>query len=278
MATRSTSPTPSAVRLKAPVWTWEVPTYFFVGGLSGIAAVIAAIASGAGADDAIVRAARFLSVGGAAISPLLLISDLGRPARFLYMLRVFKVQSAMSVGVWTLVAFSGASVAAFALWALGPSNGVPLAMRFVADFVAAGTGLVLATYTGVLLGATVLPVWASRHRSLPLEFGMSSLGAAASAIECLAGTTPSLARAAMAAALVETVLWVIARVGTRSAPNRMTGRAAALAGPAALAFRLASFVWPGAWIGAALAALSGSALLRFGWIEAGRADAASMRQ
>ena len=61
------------------------------------------------------RDARWVAAAGAAASPLLLNSDLGRPERFLNMLRVFKVQSPMSVGVWTLVAFStAAGAAAFA--------------------------------------------------------------------------------------------------------------------------------------------------------------------
>ena len=35
--------------LKPPVWTWEVPAYFFIGGAAGAAAVIAAAAQLAGA-------------------------------------------------------------------------------------------------------------------------------------------------------------------------------------------------------------------------------------
>jgi hypothetical protein len=99
--------------LKEPVWTWEVPVYFFVGGAAGAASLIAAVARWVARDSALERDARWLSVvGGAVVSPALLIADLGRPARFLYMLRVIKPQSPMSAGVWTLVAFSVASVKA----------------------------------------------------------------------------------------------------------------------------------------------------------------------
>ena len=84
--------------LKPPVWTWEVPAYFFVGGVAGIAAVIAAVGALAGGEASLVRDARWMAVVGGLISPVLLVSDLGRPSRFLYMMRVFKTQSPMSMG------------------------------------------------------------------------------------------------------------------------------------------------------------------------------------
>src|SRR5438132_4259413 len=99
---------------KPPVWTWEVPLYFFVGGTAGAAALLAAVA-GWRAQPSIAHDARWIAAAGAILSPPLLIADLGRPARFLNMLRVFKLQSPMSVGAWTLVGFvSGASATAFA--------------------------------------------------------------------------------------------------------------------------------------------------------------------
>src|SRR5579859_4249393 len=101
--------------LKEPPWTWEIPLYFFVGGAAGAAAVIGAIADYTGADRELVQHARWVAAAGSVISPALLIADLGRPERFLAMLRVFKPQSPMSVGVWTLLGFSsGAAAAAFA--------------------------------------------------------------------------------------------------------------------------------------------------------------------
>src|SRR5947209_16363355 len=96
------APAPHQVRdyyglplLKEPVWTWEVPAYFFVGGAAGAAAMIAAAAQIAGGRPDLVRDARWLAAGGAALSTPLLISDLGRPERFLNMMRVFKPQSPM---------------------------------------------------------------------------------------------------------------------------------------------------------------------------------------
>src|SRR5205085_6378068 len=75
--------------LKEPSWTWEIPLYFFVGGAAGAAAVIGAIADYTGSNKKIVRDARWIAAAGSVISPALLISDLGRPKRFLNMLWVF---------------------------------------------------------------------------------------------------------------------------------------------------------------------------------------------
>src|SRR5690242_2427128 len=95
--------------LKEPQWTWEIPIYFFVGGAAGSASVIGAIARWTGKDLCLARDARYVAAAGAIASSALLIADLGRPERFLNMLRVFKPQSPMSVGAWTLAAFGSAS-------------------------------------------------------------------------------------------------------------------------------------------------------------------------
>src|SRR4028118_1689221 len=94
--------------LKPPVWTWEVPVYFFVGGAAGAASVLGVAAQFSKGNEELVRDARWIALIGVAVSGPLLIPDLGRPERFLNMLRVFKPQSPMSVGVWTLAVFGGA--------------------------------------------------------------------------------------------------------------------------------------------------------------------------
>ena len=90
--------------------------------VAGVSAAIAGVAAIAGGDVTLVRDARWVAAAGAAVSPMLLISDLGRPGRFLNMLRVFKHRSPMSVGVWGLVAFSAAVFSAIALaWLQSPA-------------------------------------------------------------------------------------------------------------------------------------------------------------
>ena len=155
--------------LKPPVWTWEVPAYFFVGGVAGIAAMIASVAAVAGADVTLVRDARWIAAAGALDLSALLISDLGRPERFIYMLRVFKWRSPMSVGAWTLALFSPAVLLPVALIGARSRHRHGLAVAGDGGLRCGRplTGLVLATYTGVLLGATAIPVWAAHARCCP---------------------------------------------------------------------------------------------------------------
>lgn len=104
--------------IKEPVWTPEIPWYFFAGGLGGASAGLAWLAELHG-EQVLARRSWGVALGALAVSPALLISDLGRPRRFLYMLRMFKVTSPMSVGSWILAVAGGATGAA-ALDALVP--------------------------------------------------------------------------------------------------------------------------------------------------------------
>lgn len=263
--------------LKAPVWTWEVPAYFVVGGIAGMSAAIAAVAGLSGADPAIARDARLVALLGALVSPVLLISDLGRPTRFLNMLRVFKLQSAMSVGAWTLVAFSGATSASVVLHAVDLAG--PLAaVRASVDVMAALLGLVLATYTGVLLGVSAVPVWAANASRLPLLFAASSLGAAIATLELLGHRTEAANTIGIVAATAELGVGVyIGWSGGRASASVRSGEAArwlwfADAGGAGLplVLRLAWSTSTPARVLAAAATIAGAVALRYGWMAAGR--------
>lgn len=247
--------------VKPPVWTWEIPLYFFVGGAAGAAAVIAAAAHFGGAPFALLaRDAKWMAALGALISPVLLISDLGRPARFLNMLRVFKPQSPMSMGVWTLVLFSNAALAS--LLPIGIAADVAVA-------VAGVSGAILATYTGVLIGATAIPVWARNVDILPILFGASGLAAAVSILELLGHRTSAMNALGIAAAAVELlIIFALARRGSSSGPL-MRG-AEVLSGPTALLLRLAAIAMPQLRVVAAVITLAGSLLTRVAWIEAGK--------
>src|SRR5207249_7577049 len=95
--------------VKPPVWTWEIPVYFFVGGLGGMSTVIALAAAIFHHVD-LAHTAMWVAAIAAILSPLLLILDLGRPHLFINMLRVFKPQSAMSMGAWILTGFGACVV------------------------------------------------------------------------------------------------------------------------------------------------------------------------
>jgi formate-dependent nitrite reductase membrane component NrfD len=189
--------------IKAPVWTWEVPAYFFTGGLTGASATLG-LGAQLASNERLARSAWSISMAGAAVSPVLLISDLGRPARFLNMLRMFKLTSPMSVGSWVL-AGTGATVTVASARTL---VGRPRVLGAVGSVLAGAVlGPVLATYTGVLLADTAIPVWHEARRWLPLVFAgsaMAAAGAAASIATPPADATPAR-RLAVLGGLVEGV-------------------------------------------------------------------------
>src|SRR3954452_14571987 len=183
--------------LKAPVWTWEVPLYFFVGGAAGGAAIIGSLAEWTGTDGTLARDARWTAAAGGPLSAALLTADLGRPERFVNMLRVFKPQSAMSVGSWTLAAFSAASAVAV----------LPLrALAAPAQPVSALLGCGMLTYTGVLIGATAVPAWHDHVRTLPIHFAASGLASAAATLSLRGHHDDAVNRIAIGAAAVETLV------------------------------------------------------------------------
>jgi formate-dependent nitrite reductase membrane component NrfD len=164
--------------VKEPVWQPEIPFYLFTGGLGGASSVLHGIAKLTG-HERVATVSTYVGAAADLASPLLLVSDLGRPERFLNMLRVFKVTSPMSVGSWVLATSSGASVTGALLELLGVLKPV----RVAAETVAFLSGPALATYTGALFANTSIPVWSEGRRELPWLFGASgaaSAGAAAS--------------------------------------------------------------------------------------------------
>src|SRR5438477_9594611 len=135
--------------LKEPVWQPEIPFYFFFGGIAGASAVLHLGARLTG-NGTLARRSLFIGAAADVVSPALLISDLGRPERFLNMLRVFKLTSPMSVGSWILLLSSGASGTAAALEALG----VAKPAKVLAEAAWFASGPPLATYTGALIANT----------------------------------------------------------------------------------------------------------------------------
>jgi hypothetical protein len=168
--------------IKEPVWTWEIPWYFWTGGIAGGSAVLAGIATATGRHG-LAHVARRVGMAATVPSPVLLIMDLGRPERFHHMLRVFKPTSPMSVGSWTLFVFSAAQGGA---WALGELGWLPR-LRALADAAAGALGSVMATYTAVLFSDTAVPVWHEARRELPFVFGAGSAAGAGAAVWLAAG-------------------------------------------------------------------------------------------
>jgi formate-dependent nitrite reductase membrane component NrfD len=190
--------------LKAPVWTWEIPVYFFFGGMAGAAAPFALVSELRG-DEALARRAWLVALGGIAASPPLLISDLGRPERFLNMLRVFKVTSPMSVGSWILAYSSAASsVSAF----LNTIGRLPKTAE-LARTASAASGAPLAVYTATLLSDTAIPAWHEARKELPFLFGSSAVASAgaAAAIAVTPAEAGPARRLAVGGVVIENVLF-----------------------------------------------------------------------
>lgn len=164
--------------IKEPVWSWEIPWYFFAGGLAGASSSLGFVADLAG-NRRLGRTARLVSLAAATASPVLLISDLGRPDRFYNMLRVFKPTSPMNIGTWILSCFGAASGMAAVTNVLG----ILPRLGSTAEALAALLGPALSTYTAVLIADTSVPVWHEASRELPLVFaGGSTASAGAAAI------------------------------------------------------------------------------------------------
>jgi len=162
--------------VKEPVWQPEIPWYFVTGGIAGGCSVLHGVAKVTGNEK---LARRSLLIGAAMeiVSPVLLVSDLGRPERFLHMLRVFKVTSPMSVGSWILFVSGGATTTAAVLDVLDRLKPV----KALAELVSLATGPPLATYTGALLANTAIPVWSEARDELPALFGASAAASAGAA-------------------------------------------------------------------------------------------------
>jgi formate-dependent nitrite reductase membrane component NrfD len=133
--------------------------YFFLGGIAGGAYFTAAIADnfGSSRDSAVARIGYLLSLPLTAVCGILLIADLGVPARFLNMLRVFKFWDPMSIGAWGVGVF-GLFTLVSSVLSLQTSE-ERIALRRKIGLVGTVFGFFLASYTGVLLSATAQPFW-----------------------------------------------------------------------------------------------------------------------
>ena len=206
--------------IKEPVWTWEVPAYFYVGGVAGAAAAIGAVLQLLDGEDSepLVRRCRDIAAVGGLAGSALLISDLGRPERFLNMLRIFKPSSPLSVGSWVLALASTMSGAAAI-----SSRMSGLVRRFgdLAGFGAGLAGLPLSGYTAVLVADTVVPVWRESRRSLPVLFVASSTGAACSILEAGAFTEKQLTAVRRLGTIAQVAEFAAAKVVEKETGRRV---------------------------------------------------------
>jgi formate-dependent nitrite reductase membrane component NrfD len=277
--------------LKKPTWkNPDVPLYLWAGGMAGSSAVAAAFGEATG-RRMLRRGGRLVAAAGATVGTAALIHDLGRPARFLNMLRVIKPTSPLSIGSWILSPFAALAGAA----AASELTGVAPRLGRLAGWGAALFGPPLASYTGVLVADTAVPAWHEARDELPVLFAASGAAAGAGAqllVTGLSGAAPRervpMARLAVAGAAAELAAGEVLerrlerlpggivdayRTGRAGRWSRLArvltaagGLAALLAGRVGQRGRIASVA-----AGAALAA--GSLATRFAVFEAGLASA-----
>lgn len=260
--------------LKQPVWKVpDVPSYFYLGGLAGGSALMGVLAD-ATRRPGLRRVGRYAAAGGALASVGALVHDLGRPARFLNMLRLFKPTSPLSVGSWVLAPFSGLTTAV----ALSEATGL---LPGTARVAAAGSAVLapaMATYTAVLISNTAIPAWHEAYPELPFLFAggaVASAGAAGMLAAPAAQAGPARRMAAIGAGMELAASTVMdQRMGIEGEPYT-TGRSGFLLKAArtftALGGIGALFSGRSRWLNAASGAAltTGAVATRFGVFAAG---------
>lgn len=284
--------------LKQPHWKPYIPMYFFVGGISAGAQLVASLALlfGGARDRAVVRTGSYLAAPLIAIGQLLLIVDLGRRERAHFMFRVFKTRSPMSLGSWGLLVFSALSGAGFLrqlLEDLPRTRGFGRALRPLGAVVSAMSivpSLFVGGYTGALLSATAMPLWAKARAFLAPLFLSSAVATGTSAIAVVAAPRAASTRRALAtttvAALGAELGLELAMEGALGegekhlasgpdAPLHRVGQIVGLALPLALLVPSLSGRGPTRerLLAASLSALAGSALMRYSITSAGKRSA-----
>jgi formate-dependent nitrite reductase membrane component NrfD len=264
--------------IKEPVWeTLDVPVYLFLGGLAGASSALAAGAEVAGYPQ-LARVAKVGALGAVSLSAAALIHDLGRPERFLNMLRVFKPTSPMNVGAWLLAGYGPVAGAA----AVSEVTGILPKAGWTATVGAGLLGPAVVTYTGTLFANTAVPAWHEGYREMPYLFA-GSAACAAGGLGLLAvraaDAEPARRLAVLgAAAVLIAKRQLLNRLGDLAEPYE-TGTPGGL-------FRASEILTAAALAGVVLgrdsrvvSALSGASLVagslltRFGIFEAGLASA-----
>ena len=92
--------------VKPVPWDHKISAYLFVGGIAGVSGIVQAGAAATG-NSVLQRNSRLTAMAAVGLSGIALVADLGRPERFLNMMRTVKLTSPMSVGTWILSAYAG---------------------------------------------------------------------------------------------------------------------------------------------------------------------------
>ena len=273
--------------VKPPPWGEEIPLYLFLGGVAGGSGVLAAGAQ-LTKRPVLRRNSRLAAIAAVGLGGVALVLDLGRPERFLNMLRTVKLTSPMSIGSWILSAFSAGAGVLAAIEVdrmtgrrlpLGPLRRLLPVVDVAAGLWTAAFGPPLAAYTAVLLADTAVPTWNAAREELPFVF-ISSASLAAGGLAMITSPVEETGPARHLA-----VLGAVGEViATKAMHRRMDPTVAETLhhGPAGTMLKWSEALTVAGGLGALLAGrhrviaiasgvtlLAASALTRFGVFEAG---------
>lgn len=210
--------------IKAAHWTWQIPVYFWIGGIAAGVQLFTTLANVLGhKDEAMTRIGRYTSLVAMILSPILLVWDLGRPERFYNMMRIWKLRSPMSNQSWSLVVYGNLGGLLAARQAaedglLGRNFLSALLTRLIParliSVLALPVALFVGSNTGTLLSATSVPMWARNWALMGPTFLASGVSTALSYLSLVLHlgrwgeqkTHHVLRRAERAVILVEAVL------------------------------------------------------------------------
>jgi formate-dependent nitrite reductase membrane component NrfD len=240
--------------LQSSHWPFLIDVYFFLGGLAGGAFVIATIATLVDSRRYrdVVRAGYYLALAALIPCPVILIIDLGVPARFMNMMTTFNTRSPMSMGSWALAIF-GICVGLAALFTLLEDlRGRDFSnLKVVVGAIGGVFAFFVAAYPGVLLGATARPLWTNGHAlgALFLAVGASTAAAAIALVLVLFGRAhgagaSAIRRMTVLSLVIQALSLIVFIVAVQSAGSAAADRALALlmSGPFKLTFWIGAIV------------------------------------
>jgi formate-dependent nitrite reductase membrane component NrfD len=224
--------------IKHAHWTWQIPVYFWIGGIGAGVHLFSTVAQLLGHEDrALIRTSRYTVLLTMILSPILLIWDLGRPERFYNMLRIVKLRSPMSTQSWSLFLFGNlAGLLATRQAAEDGLLGRGVISRLVMSLIPARLlsvlalpfGLFVGFNTGNLISATSVPMWARNWMLMAPTFLTSGLSTALSLLSLVLHlghmgekkTLRALRRAEKATLVIEGALFAasLARMSRWSKP------------------------------------------------------------
>ncbi len=224
--------------IKHAHWTWQIPVYFWIGGIGAGVHLFSTVAQLLGHEDrALIRTSRYTVLLTMILSPIFLIWDLGRPERFYNMLRILKLRSPMSTQSWSLFIFGnlGGMLAvrqAAEDGLLGRGVLSWLVLRLIPErllsILALPFGLFVGFNTGNLISATSVPMWARNWMLMAPTFLTSGLSTALSLLSLVLHlghsgekkTLRALRRAEKATLVIEGALFAasLARMSRWSKP------------------------------------------------------------